>query len=139
MGREIAEKIIYIFESATVLMSLLAIIGVFSFYLVFSVYCRLKVSSKMREVSLLGKCAREIFILKVLAFCAPLLGLLGTVIGIGKCIASVDDSQGLADGISYALLTTQTGLIMAIPAWICAIVLTKKLKELTLRLGGQAQ
>ena len=93
----------------------------------------------MREDSQLGKCAREIFILKVLAFCAPLLGLLGTVIGIGKCIASIEDSRGLADGISYALLTTQTGLIMAIPAWICAIVLTKKLKELTLRLGGEIQ
>jgi biopolymer transport protein ExbB len=56
----------------------------------------------------------------VLAAIAPLLGLLGTVLGM---IATFDvlsvfgtgNSKAMAGGISEALVTTQTGLLVAIP------------------------
>lgn len=52
---------------------------------------------------------------------APLLGLLGTVIGMIETFSSLGDqslfsaSGGVAGGISQALITTQVGLIIAVP------------------------
>lgn len=59
-------------------------------------------------------------VIGVLAAVAPLLGLLGTVTGM---IATFDvlaifgtgNAKAMAGGISEALITTQTGLIVAIP------------------------
>ncbi|MBT8342606.1 MAG: MotA/TolQ/ExbB proton channel family protein [Desulfatitalea sp.] len=56
----------------------------------------------------------------VLAAIAPLLGLLGTVIGmIGTfdilAVFGTGNAKGMAGGISEALITTQTGLLVAIP------------------------
>ncbi|KAA3641236.1 MAG: MotA/TolQ/ExbB proton channel family protein [Proteobacteria bacterium] len=58
--------------------------------------------------------------LQAIAEVAPLLGLLGTVIGMMKVFASimefgVGDANQLAGGISQALTTTAAGLIVAIP------------------------
>ncbi len=52
---------------------------------------------------------------------APLLGLLGTVIGMIKIFAVVATAgsgitEALSAGISQALITTATGLVIAIPA-----------------------
>ena len=52
---------------------------------------------------------------------APLLGLLGTVIGMIKIFAVVATTgssitEQLSSGISQALITTATGLVIAIPA-----------------------
>ena len=52
---------------------------------------------------------------------APLVGLLGTVIGMIETFDSLADAAlytqngGIAAGISQALLTTQMGLVIAIP------------------------
>ena len=59
-------------------------------------------------------------IIKVFASVAPLLGLLGTVIGMivtftAITIYGAGDPQLMADGISQALLTTVMGLCAAIP------------------------
>lgn len=59
-------------------------------------------------------------IVKVLAAVAPLLGLLGTVIGMiitftAITIYGAGDPQLMADGISTALVTTVLGLVAAIP------------------------
>jgi len=52
----------------------------------------------------------------------PLLGLLGTIIGLLDCFAGIasEGASGavLSGGISDALLTTQLGLVCALPAWI---------------------
>jgi biopolymer transport protein ExbB len=59
-------------------------------------------------------------IIGVLAAVAPLLGLLGTVTGmIGTfdilSVFGTGNAKGMAGGISEALVTTQTGLLVAIP------------------------
>lgn len=60
-------------------------------------------------------------ILATAVLLAPLLGLLGTVIGMIETFASLSDSAlysssgGIAGGISQALMTTQFGLVVAIP------------------------
>ena len=63
---------------------------------------------------------------------APLLGLLGTVIGMVETFSSLSDTSlfsatgGIAGGISQALMTTQFGLIVAIPG----IFLSRYLNQL---------
>lgn len=59
-------------------------------------------------------------VIGALASVAPLLGLLGTVTGmIGTfdilAIFGTGNAKGMAGGISEALITTQTGLLVAIP------------------------
>ncbi len=134
---ELFAKIIYIFQAATILTISLAVIGVYAFYLAISTWKKLSIQTP--DTTELKDCARKISVLKVLAFSAPMLGLLGTVIGIAQCVVSVDNAQSLTDGISYALLTTQTGLILSIPAWIVAILLAKKLKEKKLSLAKEGK
>jgi biopolymer transport protein ExbB len=56
----------------------------------------------------------------VIASAAPLLGLLGTISGMIALFTAVTyygtgDPKFLAGGISEALITSQTGLIIAIP------------------------
>ena len=64
------------------------------------------------------------FVISTLIAAAPLLGLLGTVSGMVSTFQSLIDRtgqksmEGLADGISVALITTETGLAIAIPAVI---------------------
>lgn len=59
--------------------------------------------------------------LGTIASISPLLGLLGTVLGMIKVFAvitteGVGDAAVLADGIAEALMTTAAGLMVAIPA-----------------------
>lgn len=66
---------------------------------------------------------RFINTLGTIAGVAPLLGLLGTVVGIIKAFEAIH-TQGLGDprilsgGISEALLTTAAGLLVAIPSQV---------------------
>lgn len=72
---------------------------------------------------------------------APLLGLLGTVIGMIETFDSLGDmslysqSGGIAGGISQALFTTQMGLAVAIPGLIVNGILNRKAKEMSLELA----
>lgn len=65
---------------------------------------------------------RKIEYLSVIANLAPMLGLLGTVIGMLVAFREVANTQGaaraadLAEGIYLALVTTVEGLVVAIPA-----------------------
>jgi biopolymer transport protein ExbB len=65
---------------------------------------------------------RKIEYLSVIGNIAPMLGLLGTVIGMIFAFREVADTQGdarapeLAEGIYLALVTTVEGLIVAIPS-----------------------
>ncbi len=52
----------------------------------------------------------------------PLLGLLGTIIGLLDCFTGIATEGGsselVSSGIGDALLTTQMGLVCAIPGWL---------------------
>ncbi|MGF1449905.1 MAG: MotA/TolQ/ExbB proton channel family protein [Opitutales bacterium] len=70
-------------------------------------------------------------LIAVTAAISPLLGLLGTVTGIIKTfnlitIFGTGDPRTLADGISEALITTEFGLLVAIPALIVHAVLSRQ-------------
>lgn len=69
--------------------------------------------------------------LAALVAAAPLVGLLGTVIGMGETFSALAQQQNadalLANGIAKALVTTQTGLAIAIPgAFVLAVLKTKR-------------
>ncbi|MFQ5840211.1 MAG: MotA/TolQ/ExbB proton channel family protein [Candidatus Methylomirabilales bacterium] len=74
-------------------------------------------------------------LLNLIAGLAPLIGLLGTVMGMVKAFQKVAASPGavnpslLASGIWEALLTTVAGLMVAIPAFLFHHYLDQKVKE----------
>ena len=74
--------------------------------------------------SFLPRADRRIHFLNILIGTAPLLGLLGTVAGMLTTFRGLSVSTGgdtidfVAGGISEALITTETGLVIAIPAYI---------------------
>ena len=68
----------------------------------------------------LGFLERGLVILATIANVAPLMGFLGTVAGMIMAFASIEtagdvDATLVAGGIKVALLTTATGLLIAIP------------------------
>ena len=75
--------------------------------------------------------------LSLISAIAPLLGLLGTVIGIVACFdtiayeaASASKSQALASGIRIALFTTVGGLTVAIPAQVVLFISNLRLTSI---------
>jgi biopolymer transport protein ExbB len=74
--------------------------------------------------------ARLMF-LNILVTVSPLMGLLGTVIGMLATFKGLASGSGktidlVAEGISEALITTQTGLVIAIPGYLLVSMIQKK-------------
>ncbi len=66
---------------------------------------------------------------------APLLGLLGTVVGMVETfevinLFGIGNPHLMAQGISVALLTTQAGLTVAFPALVFEVILVNQRKRL---------
>lgn len=79
---------------------------------------------------------RGLMILKVCYVVAPLLGLLGTVIGMIVTFQMIQlfgtgDPKMMAGGISTALITTVLGLVVAIPLTFLHSLLAGKARRLT--------
>ncbi len=74
------------------------------------------------ELDQLAWVRRRLPVLSVLIALAPLCGLLGTVAGMLNTFAgmgsqsTINPLDSISSGISQALITTQAGLLMAIPA-----------------------
>lgn len=86
------------------------------------------------------KLERFLPFLALVAAAAPMMGLLGTVLGIMKTFAMMSaagagDSKAFSAGISEALITTAMGLIVAIPV----IIVHGMLKSLAKSKFGQAE
>lgn len=81
--------------------------------------------------------ARKIEHLNVIGNISPMMGLLGTVIGMLRCfneiahIADVIEPKQLAGGIFEALITTCMGLIVAIPSLYGYAVFKNRIDEYT--------
>lgn len=81
--------------------------------------------------------------LGTIATITPLLGLLGTVIGMIKVfaeiqLAGVGNAGNLAGGISEALITTAAGLSIAIPALIAHRYFIRRVDELVVSMEQEA-
>ena len=81
--------------------------------------------------------------LGTIAAITPLLGLLGTVIGMIKVFAvitaqGVGEPRMLAGGISEALITTAAGLTVAIPSLLFHRVLRGRVDELVVAMEQEA-
>ena len=85
-----------------------------------------------REAATLEK---HVDILSTIANLTPLLGLLGTVSGMIKTfnaisVQGIGNPAPLAGGIAEALITTATGLCVAIPTLVCYRILKDKASAL---------
>ena len=95
-----------------------------------------------RQVSQLRK---HIRVLNGAATVAPLLGLLGTVVGMIDSFnrisqkAAMGKSEALASGIGLSLLTTAAGLGIAIPALVMYMYFTGRVDSLVIEMDGIAQ
>ncbi len=88
---------------------------------------------------------RKIEYLSVIGNIAPMLGLLGTVIGMIFAFREVADTQGaaraadLATGIYLALVTTVEGLLVAIPSLAAFAVFRNRVDQLVAEAAYVAQ
>ncbi|MFO0869110.1 MAG: MotA/TolQ/ExbB proton channel family protein [Pirellulales bacterium] len=88
---------------------------------------------------------RRVEYLSVLANLAPMLGLLGTVVGMVLCFREVASTQGnagagqLAEGIYQALVTTVAGLMIAIPALAAFALLRNRVDQFVAEAAAAAQ
>jgi len=79
---------------------------------------------------------KNLSIIKLLAAVAPLLGLLGTVIGMIETFQAITlfgtgDPKLMAGGISQALVTTMLGLIAAVPLLFIHNILDSRSRAIT--------
>ena len=86
-----------------------------------------------------GRLERGLVILEIVAVISPLLGLLGTVIGMVQVFnvisqLGVGHAQALSAGISQALISTIAGLVVAIPALVAYSIYTRVVDDLLLEL-----
>jgi len=82
---------------------------------------------------------RRLSLAAVLAGAAPLLGLLGTVTGMIDTFDSVArfgmvNPKALSTGISQAMISTQTGLVVAVPGLIAVYFLRRRARRTQARL-----
>lgn len=87
----------------------------------------------------LPKLEKNIDILSTIGFIAPLLGLLGTVLGMMETFETVNvtssmalSSSELAGTIRMALITTAGGLAVAIPCYVAYNYLVSRVNAITL-------
>lgn len=82
---------------------------------------------------------RSLTAIAVFAAAAPLLGLLGTVLGMIETFKVISvfgtgNAKAMAGGISVALITTEAGLLVAIPGVLVSSVLRRRSVRLRTRL-----
>lgn len=83
----------------------------------------------------LAECKQPLFsgirMLRIIAVLSPMVGLLGTVIGMIKAFQIIATNTGpvnpalIADGLWIAMLTTAFGLIIALPALLFAHIFSR--------------
>ena len=91
----------------------------------------------------MGTLQKGLVVLETVASVSPLLGLLGTVLGMIKVfqeISEVGVGQGnlLAGGIAEAIFTTAAGLFIAIPALVFYNTFSSKAESLILEIESYA-
>jgi biopolymer transport protein ExbB len=93
--------------------------------------------------SVMAEMEQSLPMLATLASITPLLGLLGTVLGMIQVFETLADNgvghpELLANGIGTALITTAAGLMVAIPVLVCHRYLDNRVQRLALELEQYA-
>ncbi len=102
------------------------------------VYTAKQIRRRFDEVrsAMLAMVDRRAKFVGTLVAAAPLLGLLGTVLGMLQTFLGISTSGGgetagaVASGISEALVTTQTGLTIALPGLFVVMLIRRKRHQL---------
>ena len=86
---------------------------------------------------LVGALHKRTFLLGIVASVAPMLGLLGTVLGMIVTFSDIQevgvgDAGALAGGISQALMTTFAGLCVGIPALVAHRWVLREIDDIAL-------
>lgn len=93
----------------------------------------------------LGRLGKNLHLLELIGKIAPMLGLLGTVMGMVEAFREVSlaqravDPSLLASGIWEALITTVAGLFVGIPALVFHHLFENKLKSLAFDMKHYAE
>jgi biopolymer transport protein ExbB len=92
-------------------------------------------------MSLVASLDAHLALIGVLASVAPLLGLLGTVTGMIStfdiiAVYGTGNAKAMAGGISEALITTQAGLLVAIPGLYMRNFLSRRAERLKQRIAA---
>lgn len=96
------------------------------------------ISHKLRDVK--ESLEFGIHVLRIIAVLSPMVGLLGTVIGMIKAFKIIASQNSpvapsmIADGLWNAMLTTAYGLSIAIPALLAAFVFSRMAEKYLLKL-----
>lgn len=104
-----------------------------------------EVTSKAVEIAgghVAHQLARYLTLLGAIGSIAPLLGLLGTVVGMIDIFASQQagaNPQQLAQGISIALYSTAFGIIVAVPSVLFYRIFRARIDDFLVELEQQAQ
>ena len=104
-----------------------------------------EIEKAMESVALheISKLEKGLWILATLANVAPLFGFLGTVVGMISAFSALAEvglgqPQAVAAGISEALITTATGLIIALPVQTAYNYFTNKISNFSLDMETSA-
>ena len=96
----------------------------------------------MIEVAKMEKNAR---ILSIIAHIAPLIGLLGTVLGFIRAFGEMRmsslveiSSTQIGEAMEYALVTTAAGLVVAIPAVLAYNYIVSRIEGITVEIQATA-
>jgi hypothetical protein len=98
--------------------------------------CRDHCSIGHRGLDLLAAIDRRLLVINTLVAAAPLCGLLGTVTGILAMFGGLSRGKGaagmqaVANGMQEALITTQTGLTIALPGLFIGLMVKNKRNEI---------
>lgn len=84
------------------------------------------------RLNLVSSIDRRLLVINTLVAAAPLAGLLGTVTGMLAMFTGLSEGTGpagmqkVADGMQQALITTQTGLTIALPGLFLGLIIKSK-------------
>jgi biopolymer transport protein ExbB len=93
------------------------------------------------RLALVALIERRTVFVNTLVAAAPLMGLLGTVLGMLQTFFGISTSGGtetagvVASGISEALVTTQTGLTIALPGLFIVMIIRRQRQKLEAKLA----
>lgn len=114
----------------------LALLSVLIWWLFLQLHHQLK---RAADQEALVSARRNLLLLRACTAAAPLVGLLGTVMGMTTTFDAMSGNSGLgfagmAGGIGSALVTTQFGLIAALPGIFASVHITRRCRRLHMRL-----